>query len=609
MLPRERRRNRNRDQNENLLNDIAQPEQTRATLPDKRHYIKFLPRIYWFFYRKPTNFLIFIPKIISGIISSYSYFSVAFILDSIHKENGLQLIKKYALINFGIALTKGFLSLVEKMSWTYFIDTLRIKMKREVFKAILKKDVEFFDEKTYGDISTILNEDVGRAMNLFTRGKISQIQTIASIVSSFLICIALDWRISLFSITSVFLTNVFTRMLRDNGRKYFKAGKESMSQIVTISEETISNMRTVMSFNRQQTEQERYAEQCNKNCACQSNSSLIFHIAGRFSFLMDQGAQCVCLNIGSYMILKGQLTPGILFLINRESFSLGHKIMGFISQIQNEQQWLESADRIFELIDYAPSVPYDSGAQIDNFKGRIEFREVWFKYPTRNVWVLKNISFEIPEGDIAAFVGHSGSGKSTIVQLLLRFYDVSSGQILLGGVDIRELDPRWIHKVMSVVQQEPSLFSLTIRQNVTYGLEYDISEDEIDKVIEISQSSNFVSKLPQKKETLVGEKGAKLSGGQKQRIGIARAVIRNPTILITDEATSALDSTNEKKVQIALEKIMKGRTSIIIAHRLGTIKSAKTIFVFDAGEIVEFGTHDELINKKGAFFNLVKRQL
>ena len=319
-----------------------------------------------------------------------------------------------------------------------------------------------------------------------------------------------------------------------------------------------------------------------------------------------------------------------MFSLSIEAFQLASHIICVLSFYSSEKYFIDRGNDILELIESQPKVPFTNENRILNdFTGQIEFRDVWFKYPSRDVWVLKNVSFIVKPGEITAFVGHSGSGKSTILQLILRFYDVTSGQIFLDGVDIKDVDPRWIHRVMSVVQQDPCLFSCSIRENVIYGLDNDYYkfkfgienptlnviesnpnvDSEINRCLEIAQALNFVNELPDKKDTLVGEKGAKLSGGQKQRIAIARAVIRDPIVMITDEATSALDAQNENKVQKALDLVMKNRTSIIIAHRLGTISQAKKIYVFDAGEMIECGSREELIEKKGAFYTLVERQL
>jgi ABC-type multidrug transport system fused ATPase/permease subunit len=250
------------------------------------------------------------------------------------------------------------------------------------------------------------------------------------------------------------------------------------------------------------------------------------------------------------------------------------------------------------------------GSRIENFRGKVEFRNVWFKYPTRaTVWVLKNVSFSVEPGEIAALVGHSGSGKSTIVQLLMRFYDVNEGEILLDDVPLRNLDPRWVHQVIGVVQQDPQVFSMSIADNIRYSVGVAATDEEIVQAARVSYADEFIRGFEDGYDTLVTEKGGNLSGGQRQRVAIARAIIRNPTILITDEATSALDAASEKEVQRALDGVMAGRTSLIIAHRLGTIRAARMIYVFEMGELVEAGTHDELLAREGHYAKLVRRQL
>jgi ABC-type multidrug transport system fused ATPase/permease subunit len=225
-----------------------------------------------------------------------------------------------------------------------------------------------------------------------------------------------------------------------------------------------------------------------------------------------------------------------------------------------------------------------------------------------DVYVLKNMSFVIEAGQTGALVGHSGSGKSTCIQLLERFYDVTDGFILFDGHDIRELNPRWLHRKISLVSQEPTLFQRSIKENVLYSVE-SATDEEVNHALEIANCNKFISKLSEGIETYVGEKGASLSGGQRQRVAIARAVLKKPVILMTDEATSALDAGNERKVQEALDRVMVGMTGVVVAHRLSTIRNAAIIYVFDAGEIIEVVNHESLIAKKGFYYKLVYRQL
>jgi ABC-type multidrug transport system fused ATPase/permease subunit len=286
-------------------------------------------------------------------------------------------------------------------------------------------------------------------------------------------------------------------------------------------------------------------------------------------------------------------------------------VMGILmlqGTMQGEQKVIAAGARILKLAEYKATVAFDGGDTINDFHGHIEFQNVSFKYPTRDVYVLKNVSFEIKPNQMGALVGHSGSGKSTCVQLIERYYDISEGVILLDGKDIKTLDLHWLHQKIALVQQEPTLFLLSVRENIKYGSR-NATEQQVLAAAEVANARKFVEKLDHGFDQLVGEKGSSLSGGQRQRVAIARAVVKNPVILVTDEATSALDADSEKKVQLALDTVMAGRTAVVVAHRLSTIRNAHIIYVFDAGEIKESGTHETLLELQGTYYNLVKRQL
>jgi ABC-type multidrug transport system fused ATPase/permease subunit len=345
-------------------------------------------------------------------------------------------------------------------------------------------------------------------------------------------------------------------------------------------------------------------------CRHDGRNRLYIGVALAEGWILNWGTVSMILNLGCYAILQGNITAGQLFSIARACFIGGIGLRNFLATWHQESVAMDAADRIFEMVDQKPMVTPDSGHKIENFSGKIEFRNVWFKYPTRSTsWVLKNVSFTVEGGEIAAFVGHSGSGKSTLVQLILRFYDVDEGEVLFDDVPIRYLNPRWVHQVVGVVQQDPQLFSMSIRDNIGYAIGREASEEAIVAAATVSYAADFISRMENGYDSMVTERGQNLSGGQRQRIAIARAVLRNPTILITDEATSALDAASEKEVQVALDEVMQGRTSLIIAHRLGTIRAARMIHVFDAGELVEEGTHEDLLARQGHYARLVSRQL
>ncbi|KAK8898121.1 hypothetical protein M9Y10_000391 [Tritrichomonas musculus] len=619
----ERKQNEENEQEENLLinNHLQDPINQPGTKNEKKKhkYLPFLPKIYWFFYSKPIYFLAFIPSLINGFITTGETYSLALVIDCLNKENSLELLRKYVLYQLLLIIVNSVLSFISEYSWDIINSLITIKLRRTVFKAIMMKDIEFFDKKSFGELNSVLDYEIEGVGNMFFESKSILLFSIGHIISGTILCFSIEWRLTLFALVITLFNSKMIGAFFEFGMSKVSKRFEHLSDSTNILSEAISNIKTVFSFNRQKKLLHDYDFECEEMVKLEQQCNVYFGIPSHVMSVLAKGALCTFLNAGSFFVLKGEITAGFLFTISQEAFNLANEIEMIFGLIRNEKEMSANMKNVFEIIEYQSTVPFtNEGKEIHNFSGLIEFKDVWFKYPTRNTWVLKNISFQIAPSEITAFVGHSGSGKSTVLQLILRFYDVSMGSILFDGVDIKDLDPRWIRRVISVVQQDPVLFSMSIRDNVLYRLDDNVIESsfseeklnsEVDRCLKIAQAFDFVQELPEKRDSMIGEKGCQLSGGQKQRVAIARAMINDPIVLIADEATSALDVENEKKVQNALNEAMKGRTCILIAHRLATISQAKKIYVFESGEIVEYGTRSELIEKKGAFYNLVERQL
>ncbi|CAJ0913935.1 1048_t:CDS:2, partial [Entrophospora sp. SA101] len=384
-----------------------------------------------------------------------------------------------------------------------------------------------------------------------------------------------------------------------------------------VAEQVLSGIRTVVAFGGEQREIQRYISKLEIAYKFGKRKSIVNGLGMGFMLIAMFGSYGLAFWYGSILIVNGEENGGDIlnafFAVMIGAFSIGNAAP-YLSSVSNA---LGAAAKIYKIIDRVPMIDSsaDKGKKFakSEFKGFIEFKNINFSYPSRpDVQVLKDFNLTIEPGQTVALVGSSGSGKSTIVSLIERFYDPLEGEILLDGINIKDINIKSLRTQIGMVGQEPVLFPETIKQNIIWGADPDdVKEPSLDEIIEICKRSNahdFIDELPDKYNTLVGEKGSLISGGQKQRIAIARALIKDPPILLLDEATSALDTESEGLVQEALDKASTNRTTIVIAHRLSTIKNADKIVVMSKGEIKEIGKHDELIERGGLYYGLVKAQ-
>ena len=497
----------------------------------------------------------------------------------------------------------------------YFLFTLAgervvLRLRHQLYGHILDQEVAFFDRHRTGDLMSRLSSDTTVLQNAVSVNISMGLRNLAGALGGLALMIYTSPVLALSILLVVPPVGVGVAFFGRRIRAESKKSQEALGQASTVAEETISGVRTVRSFAQEENEKNRY--QISLEQSLKAARSRVWQITQfmNLAFIIGFTAVSAVIWFGGRQVVQGHMSLGELmqFLIYLliVAFSVG-SLGGLWGDLMAA---VGAAQRVFDILDKAPEVNLHLGQKLPSLSGEIEMRGVNFHYPTRpDVEVLKNVSFHLRPGQTIALVGASGSGKSSIASLISRFYDSQSGVILLDGHNIKELDPSWLRQQVGLVSQEPLLISASIRENILYG-DPSASPEAVLAAAKEANADSFIRHFPEAYETLVGERGIQLSGGQKQRVAIARAILKNPKILILDEATSALDTESEALVQEALQRLMKGRTTLVIAHRLATIKDSDLILVMNEGEIVEVGHHSELAQKPNGFYKkLIERQV
>ncbi|KAL1777499.1 multidrug resistance protein 1 isoform X1 [Sigmodon hispidus] len=517
---------------------------------------------------------------------------------------------RYAYYYTGIGAAVLIVAYIQVSFWCLAAGRQIHKIRQQFFHAIMNQEIGWFDVHDVGELNTRLTDDVSK-INEGIGDKIGMFfQAMATFFGGFIIGFTRGWKLTLviLAISPVLglSAGIWAKILSSFTDKelhaYAKAG--------AVAEEVLAAIRTVIAFGGQKKELERYNNNLEEAKRLGIKKAITANISMGAAFLLIYASYALAFWYGTSLVISKEYSIGqvltVFFSVLIGAFSVGQASPN-IEAFANARG---AAYEVFKIIDNKPSIDSFSthGHKPDNIKGNLEFKNIHFSYPSRKeVQILKGLNLKVQSGQTVALVGNSGCGKSTTVQLLQRLYDPTEGVISIDGQDIRTINVRFLREIIGVVSQEPVLFATTIAENIRYGRE-NVTMDEIEKAVKEANAYDFIMKLPHKFDTLVGERGAQLSGGQKQRIAIARALVRSPKILLLDEATSALDTESEAVVQAALDKAREGRTTIVIAHRLSTVRNADVIAGFDGGVIVEQGNHDELMKEKGIYFKLVMTQ-
>ncbi|NXS57451.1 MDR1 protein, partial [Brachypteracias leptosomus] len=518
---------------------------------------------------------------------------------------------KFAYYYVGIGFAVLILSTIQV--WTFLIAATRqtARIRQKFFFAVLHQEMAWFDITQIGTLNTRLTDDINTIHEGIGDKICIFVQFFATFLAGIIIGFIHGWKLTLviLSVSPLLAASaaVWSTLLASFTAKelsaYAKAG--------AVAEEILTAIRTVVAFNGQQKALAKYDANLETARSVGVKKSITTNTSLGVSQFLIFGSYALAFWYGTKLIAEENYDIGhvliVFFSVLIGAFSLGQGAPN-LESVSNARG---AAHEVYKIINKKRLIDSSSeeGYKPDKLTGEIEFRNIHFSYPSRpDVKILKGLNLKVQTGKTIALVGASGCGKSTTVQLLQRFYDPVQGEITLDGRDIQTLNVKWLRENIGIVSQEPVLFATTIAENIRYGRE-DITDAEIQQAAREANAFDFISRLPDKFNTMVGERGAQLSGGQKQRIAIARALARNPKILLLDEATSALDTQSESIVQAALDKARTGRTTIVIAHRLSTIRTADTIAGFEKGVVVEQGTHSELMLQKGVYYSLVMQQV
>lgn len=552
-------------------------------------------------------FLAVICIIVASGANLYLPWIIKDMIDKVLAEKDMAMLNIISVSIVVVFAIRGFFYYWQSYLVSYIGQRVVVDVREVMFRKFQRMPMAYFDKHQTGETMSYITNDVAAIQAALVDNLIEFFTEAAILVGSIAMMLYLDWKLTLLTLITVPLVGSAMKIF---GRKIKRSGtviQEKIAELTALLQESISSIRIVKSFVREDYEIKRFQVENNLNFrAMMKNVQLTSLLTPTVEFL---AAVAVTLIVwfGGYEVVNGIMSAGALVAFLTYAVNLANPVKRLSRIYGRMQQAMAAIDRIFHVLDLEETVTDKVGAKIlPKVRGHVQVENVTFSYDGKHN-ALENVSFEVQPGQMIAFVGASGAGKSTIANLIPRFYDVNSGAIKIDGFDIRDVTADSLREQIGIVPQETLLFSTTVMENIRYG-RLDATDEEVMAAAKAANADKFILELPEGYQTQIGERGLNLSGGQRQRMAIARAMLKNPQILILDEATSALDTESEKIVQAALDELMRGRTSFVIAHRLSTIFAADQIFVIEHGKICEHGTHHELLKMGGVYSNLYNIQ-
>jgi ABC transporter fused permease/ATP-binding protein len=542
----------------------------------------------------------------SGLSLSFPLI-IGSLVDGVVEGGGTEAVDRWALILVAVFAGMGVATMLRAYLFTVAGERVVARLRQALFGALIHQEIGFFDMQRTGELTNRLASDTTVIQKAVTVNVSMLLRFVVQVVGAVAILAWLSWKLTIVMLAVVPIVaagaGLYGRLIRRVSRKV----QDALADSTAVAEETLAGVRTVRAFARERHEEQRYGSAVMRAFElARRRAWLGATFQGAVSFA-GYGSIAAVLWYGGRMLSDGTMSFGELTSFLLYTFTVAFAIGALSGLWEDFAKALGASERVFELMDRKPEV---SGGRerLPRVQGQVRFDDVGFAYPSRpEMPVLAGFTVQLEPGEAVAVVGPSGAGKSTVAALMSRFYDPQAGAILLDGKPLSSLEPSWLREQVGVVSQEPILFATSIAENIRYGRP-GASDSEVQAAAQAANAHDFVSGFPEGYATLVGERGVRLSGGQKQRIAIARAVLKDPKVLVLDEATSALDAESEHLVQEALERLMQQRTTLVIAHRLSTVRDADRVVVLDQGRVVQQGTHDVLVAQDGLYGRLVERQ-
>lgn len=587
----------------------AGPPQLHRKKAEKIKDIKgTIKRLLGYLIEKKFNiFIVFILCFVTTLISILGTRLNGYTIDKFIETGDMKGLAFICIILVLMYLVNIFSTYYQNIVMVKISQRVSAKIRKELFTALQKLPLKYFDNNSSGDLMSRLTNDVDNINTTLSQSVTQLFSGIINVVGMLIAMLLLSPILTLIGMITVPLTFIATKTLVKKTQSFFVKQQRELGNLNGYIEEMVSGQKVVLLFSEEEKVKEEFSEINERLTKSAIIAQGVSSFMGPINNFINNISYLIISVVGGYLILKGsEITVGIVFsfLLYMRNFTRPiNEIMNLFNTIQGA---LAGAERVFEVIDEEKEKDKDNAVNIDNIEGHVELRGVTFSY-SNGKEILKNVSLEAKKGEVIAIVGPTGAGKTTIVNLLTKFYDIDSGEILIDGKNIDEITRESLRKTVAMVLQDTYLFSETVSENIRYG-RLDASDEEVIEAAKMADAHHFIKQLPQGYDTVLSDNGGNLSQGQRQLLAIARAILSNASILILDEATSSIDTRTEVLIQNAMLKLMEGKTTFVIAHRLSTIRNADKILALKDGEIIESGTHDELLAKEGFYTNLYNSQ-